>query len=114
MTKIVMIKPGASPPNSGDRVLIVRDPPTKTCTMTVWRDENVVHQSDGCALDDALSRAQSHARTLGIAAIYLLPSSTVKVRAGLGAVGRAARLSIGLARPYLGAPLAFASAARPI
>jgi hypothetical protein len=71
MAEIVILKSGEAAPDSGDRVLVVRDATMKTCTATAWRGGELVYKSHPLSFDGALLNAQKNAAAFNIATIYL-------------------------------------------
>ena len=68
---IMILKPGEAAPDSGDRILIVRDAAMKTCAVIVWLDGSVLYRSHSQSFDGALIIAEKNAAAFNIATIYM-------------------------------------------
>jgi hypothetical protein len=71
MAEIVILKPGEAAPDSGDRILVVRDAIMKACGVTVWLDGAILYCSPSLAFDGALIVAQKNAVAFNVETIYL-------------------------------------------
>ncbi len=69
MVEVKFLRPWQSAPESGDRIVIVRD--AKTCMMTTWRGDSVVPHRECWPLDQMLDHARKEAEAFGIAMIYV-------------------------------------------
>jgi hypothetical protein len=67
VAEFVVLKSWQSPPESGDRIVIVRDASTKTCMMTTWCGDRIIPHTEWLPLD----HARKEAETFRIAAIYV-------------------------------------------
>jgi len=73
MVEVVVLRYGQSPPDSGDRIVIVSD--ARTCMMSTWRGGKVVPHREDWPLDRMIDHARQEAEALGIATIYVREAS---------------------------------------
>jgi hypothetical protein len=69
MVDVVLLKYGESPPESGDRIVIVSD--ARTCMMSTWRGGSLVPHREDWPLDRMIDHARKEAEASGIATIYV-------------------------------------------
>ena len=74
MAEVVVLRFGQSPPEAGDRIVIVRD--AETCMMTAWHGDSIVPHRERWPLDQMLEYARKEAEAFGIATIYVREAGT--------------------------------------